>query len=171
MDEIILRKFKISDLDDVLKGIKNDNVLKDLGMIKKAKEITRLDEKRWLKDTIKNYTLKKPTKYSLAIIVDNKLIGSIGLQNINYKDNNSEFGYWIAEPYWNKGYITNTIKKFVKIALKKFRFVRIYAYANECNIASQRVLEKNGFKLEAIRKKAVKKGNLYINDKQYALVK
>lgn len=171
MERLILRKFRMSDIDVLMKLFVNDKVLRDINLPKKAKEITKTYEMKWLKNTIENYKSKKPEEYNLAIIVGDNFVGGIGLHKINHINNNAEVGYWIAESYWRKDYATLALKKFLKEVSRKFKFVRICGYVNEDNIASQKVLEKSGFKLEGIRRKAVKKGNEYINDKQYALVK
>ena len=42
--------------------------------------------------------------------------------------------------------------------------IRLYAEVFEHNKASMRVLEKNGFHLESIRKKAVTKNNIVMDD-------
>lgn len=170
-EELILRKFRNSDLKELMSKFVNDEILRNTNFPKKAKDIVKSDEIKLLKNIIKNYRLKKPDEYNLAIIVNKELVGAVGLHKIDYINNSSETGYWIAEPYWNNGYATLALKKFLDIVFKKFKFVRIYAYANDYNIGSQKVLEKSGFKLECIRKKSVKKGNKYIDDKQYALVR
>ena len=58
-------------------------------------------------------------------------------------------GYWLAEPFWGKGIITEAIKQMIDYGFKNFDINRIFARPFGTNIASQKVLEKTGFKLEA----------------------
>jgi len=75
---------------------------------------------------------------------------------------NGEVGYWIGEPYWGKGYATEAVKLLVDLAFKELGLLRVYAYIFEYNIASKKVLEKAGFKKEAIIKSSViKKGKVF----------
>lgn len=171
MAKLILRKFRVIDIGNIMKLFVNNRILNDINLPKKAKEITKSYEMKWLKNTIKNYKLRKPEEYNLAIIIDGDFIGGIGLHKINHNHNNAEVGYWIGEPYWGKNYATLALRKFLKEIFRKFKLVRVVGYVNDYNRGSQRVLEKNGFKFECIRKKAVKKGNKYINDKQYSLIR
>ena len=161
----------MSDINALMNLLANDKILKDMDSPKRAKEITRSGEIKWLKDVIKNYKIKEPEEYNLAITVGDNFIGTIGVNEFDYKNNNAEIGYWIGEPYWGKGYATLALKKFLKELFRKFKLVRIYAYVNDYNKASQKVLENCGFKLEGIRRKVVKEGNKYLNDKQYSLIK
>ena len=161
----------MTDIENIMKSFVNDKILKNINLPKEAKEITKSYEMKWLKNTTKNYKSKKPEEYNLAIIINGNFVGGIGLHKINYSNNNAEVGYWIAESYWGKGYATNALKKFLKEVIRKFKLVRLTAYVNDYNKGSQRVLEKNGFKFECTRKKSVRRGNKYINDKQYALIK
>ena len=52
----------------------------------------------------------------------------------------------------------------VSYVQKEFDIVRIYAEVFEFNRASMKALEKNGFYLESIRKKAAFKNNMIVDD-------
>ena len=76
----------------------------------------------------------------------------------------AEIGYFIGENFWGQGIATEAIGQLVGYIEKNFDLVRIYAEVFEYNKASMKVLEKNGFYLESIRKKAAIKNNIVIND-------
>lgn len=85
-----------------------------------------------------------------AIDLDGEAIGAIGLHpqtDIFLK--NAELGYWLAEKYWGKGFVSIAIKKIVEYGFSNFEIDRIFARPFGSNKASQRVLEKTGFILEA----------------------
>lgn len=171
MDKVELRKFKREDLQRIYELFRNDNILKNLLIEKKAKDIRLKDEKEWLEKVLRQYKQKKPQGYHLAIKVNEELIGSIGAHKVDYKNENAEFGYWIGENYWGKGYVTQAIKQFSNILFNKFKFKRIYAFPFGYNESSQKVLEKAGFKFEGEREKAIKKGGKFLDDKLYAKVR
>ena len=60
-----------------------------------------------------------------------------------------ELGYWLAEPFWGNGIITEAIQQIVKYGFETFDITRIFARPYGYNIASQKALEKAGFTLEA----------------------
>lgn len=168
---IKLRKFKLSDANNLHKLFANDKVLKNLSGNMKAKKITIEQEKDYIKNTISNYKPRNPKVYHLAITINNKIIGSIGAHKINYKTLEAEIGYWIGENYWGKGYATKAIKQISKRLFNKFNLKKIKASPFSSNKASQKALEKAGFKFEKERKKAIKKGKKLLNDKIYSILK
>lgn len=56
-----------------------------------------------------------------------------------------EFGYWLGEPYWGKGYMSEAVKAVVAHAFTVDRHDRLLSGCRLQNIASRRVLEKAGF--------------------------
>lgn len=85
-----------------------------------------------------------------AIDIDGKACGGIGIHpqdDVFYK--NAELGYWLGEPYWGNGVMTRAVKKMVAYGFQTFDLERIFARPYGTNIASQKLLEKIGFKLEA----------------------
>ena len=70
------------------------------------------------------------------------LIGTIMYQPIK---NKAIIGYSIDEKFWNKGYASEVVKIILN-ELKTKKFIIIEAWVNKQNVASSKVLEKNGFK-------------------------
>lgn len=102
---------------------------------------------------------------NLAIDLDGEAIGGIGLiLNSDVYTYSAEIGYWLGEPYWNQGIATEAVRQMLEYCHYYFDIVRIYAEVFEINKASMRVLEKNGFYLEGVRRKAVFKNNVLMDD-------
>jgi RimJ/RimL family protein N-acetyltransferase len=107
-----------------------------------------------------------------AIEYNDEYVGNIGLHpEKDVYRKSAEIGYFLGEPYWNKGIMTEAVKQMVKYGFENLGIVRIHTGIFEYNIASQRVLEKCGFKKEAIFEKAVFKNNQLWNEVRYALLK
>lgn len=117
-------------------------------------------------------TLLSNRELSLAITVQDKVVGSIGAfrqENIHFRT--AEIGYYIAEAHWGKGIGTNALKQFCQKVFETTDIVRIFAEPFSDNHASCRILEKAGFQYEGtLRKNAIKDGQF--KDMQlYALIK
>lgn len=108
------------------------------------------------------YCLVQKPPHVLAITVDDNIAGCIGLEmQTDTSRLNAEIGYWIGEPFWNKGIATEAVLQMLKYTTENFpSLVRIFAGVFEKNIASMRVLEKCGFYLEGIQRKAIVKNNV-----------
>lgn len=114
----------------------------------------------------------KDSTFAFAITLDDKVIGSIGVfRQDNIHSRTAEMGYYIGEPYWGNGYMTNAIKQVCQYVFENTDIIRIFAEPFAHNTASCRALEKAGFKCEGILKSnAVKCGSI-IDMKMYALVR
>mgnify|MGYP001467995742 FL=1 len=109
---------------------------------------------------------------TFGIEYKNELVGVIGL--IPQKDIyrlSAEIGYWIGEDYWNKGIATRSTSLIVDYAFNKLGLIRLFTGVFDFNTASQRVLEKAGFKQEGIFKKSVIKNDIIHDEYRYAITK
>lgn len=82
----------------------------------------------------------------------------------------AEIGYWLGEPFWNKGIMTKAIQKMVAYGFDELNLVRIFAGVFENNKSSQKVLEKAGFKFECIFEKAIFKNGQLLNEYRYSKI-
>lgn len=144
----------------------NPNVL-DNGYDKTPNPFTKQDAIDFI-----NIQIDKSPSQRFLIFLDNELAGEIG---INIKDDvfrlNAEIGYFIAEPFWGKGIATEAIRLMTEYTFNNFSVIRIVAGVFEYNKASMRALEKNGYILESIHKKAVIKNDKIIDSYSWVKLK
>jgi len=97
-----------------------------------------------------NFAMSAKPVRIFCIEVNGEAAGGIGIHPQNdIQAKNAELGYWLAEPFWGQGIVTEAIKITVDFGFKNFDINRIFARPFGSNLASQRVLEKAGFFLEA----------------------
>jgi ribosomal-protein-alanine N-acetyltransferase len=102
---------------------------------------------------------------SFAIVREGNVVGTVGC--ILGKDNSRktiEIGYFVGESFWGKGIATEAVKHLLQYIIQTFDCIRVEAHVFAQNKSSMKVLEKNGFYLEALRKRAVIKNNEVIDD-------
>ena len=98
---------------------------------------------------IKLFEKENPQKV-FVIEYNGEVIGATGIfpqEDVYHK--NAEFGYWIAEPFWNKGLGTEAAKAMIDYGFKTFPIERIYASVFSGNDASKKIMSKLGLKHEA----------------------
>ena len=106
---------------------------------------TEKDAEEWLKMVTNNDAI---TGIYRAIVYDGKLIGSISVEK---KDDDAEIGYMLLN-----------VRQVYSIAFKILSLEQITANVFQPNIASIRVLLKNGFMYKgAIPNAVIKDGNVY----------
>ena len=93
------------------------------------------------------------TDYSFFLFVregaDERLVGGITLSNIRRRA--AQFvnlGYWMGQPFAGKGLMTEAVGLVVPFCFDTLGLHRIHAAFLPDNMASRRVLEKNGFREE-----------------------
>lgn len=108
------------------------------------------------------HALERPRPTSFAIDVDGDAAGVIGLRlKEDIERTGAELGYWLGEPFWGRGIVSEAVPAFTRWAIHEFELARIEAIVFEWNPASARVLEKAGFVYEGtLRRSAVKDGQI-----------
>ncbi|MDQ8732041.1 GNAT family N-acetyltransferase [Bradyrhizobium sp. LHD-71] len=85
----------------------------------------------------------------LAITKDGRFIGMIGVRlrkaNALQRGPGPNIGYWIGEPFWGHGYMSETLGAFAQHLFKITDAETLYSGAFTENAASLRVQEKVGF--------------------------
>lgn len=77
-------------------------------------------------------------------------IGCVGYlpasaSNLEIEDNQCEVGYWIAKPYWNKGYCTEALMAIIDHCFNSLGFIVFWGDYFPENPASGKVMKKCGF--------------------------
>ena len=122
------------------------------------------------RDFIRAVRQRQP-ETTFAIAVQDEAVGSIGfVLHPDVERVSAEIGYWLAEPLWGRGIMTEALRAVTARAIDVHGLTRIYAVPFAWNAASCRVLEKAGYVLEArLRRSAVKDGAI-IDQLQYAFI-
>ena len=120
---------------------------------------------------LKTFSNQYPVTF-FGIEYDHEYVGNISLvPRTDVYRMSAEIGYFIGEPYWNKGIVTTAVNLITEYGFNTLGLARIQTGVFEYNLASQRVLEKCGFVKEGIfRKSVLKQGQLW-DEVRYALLK
>ncbi|MFN5576921.1 MAG: GNAT family N-acetyltransferase [Bacteroidota bacterium] len=162
--EFKLRPWNYGDLENLVKYANNWNVAKNM-TDKFPFPYSESDGRAFLE-----FSIKDNLDQLFAIEIDGQAVGSIGIHpQDGIQRKNAELGYWLAEPFWGKGVISNAVKQVVDFAFNTYDINRVFARTFGTNLASQKVLEKNGFILEGRFEKVIIKHNEYLDELIYAI--
>jgi len=127
----------------------------------------------WLqKRTEQTARVGKEVCFAIRTAADGKLIGCISADTLEPQTTHkAEIGYWLAKPFWGRGIMTDVVRSYIDYAFRELNVVRLTARTFEFNLASARVLEKNGFKLEGRLPKHLSKDGKLIDARSYGLLK
>ncbi|HNT98130.1 MAG TPA: GNAT family N-acetyltransferase [Elusimicrobiales bacterium] len=120
---------------------------------------TQAGARGWVDFNRKLAASRDKTQLNLAIDLDGRVIGGIGLFDIS--GHRAEIGYWLGVKYWGRGIMPRAVKALTGHALKKLKLRRVYAKVFPVNKASARVLLKAGYRYEGrLAKEHLKRGRL-----------
>src|SRR4030042_1399811 len=162
---LILRPATMKDAERLAGQINNLNVSRNLLVV--PYPYTLKDAKWFINHCIDKRKKKPIDDYEFAIELsdEKKVIGGAGISNVNKFQGIGELGYWLAEPYWRKGYGTEACSSLLDLAFHKLnlRKIKITVFAE--NAASNALARKLGGKLEGtLRKHARAKSTGKIHD-------
>lgn len=117
-----------------------------------------LDDARTWVDTCAGQ--RPPTHF--AIVVDGVVAGGVGFDPfVGEESGGAEMGYWLGHEYWGRGLATTGAKAITSYAFAATDLRRLQAVVFSWNLASVRVLEKAGYRLEGRHREAiVKRGRI-----------
>ena len=164
--EFKLRPWKTTDRGSLVKHANNWNI---------SKNMTDLFPFPYSLDNADKF-IEMAKKDSLtrffAIEINHEAAGGIGLHpQSDIQRMNAELGYWLSETYWGNGIIPKAIDEIVKYGFLNFEINRIFARPFGTNLASQKVLEKSGFMLEAKIENGLIKNGILVDELIYCVRK
>jgi RimJ/RimL family protein N-acetyltransferase len=80
---------------------------------------------------------------------DKELVGAIAAR----EDQGINLGYLVARPYWRHGFMSEALSAIVEWAFAQSDVFRVWAVCDVDNVASARLLERNGFHQEGVLRK------------------
>ncbi|MCR3905826.1 MAG: GNAT family N-acetyltransferase [Tenericutes bacterium] len=105
-----------------------------------------------------------PIGYAIVDVKTSKMIGTIDFHSKIKGENGAEIGYVLHQNYWNKGIMSQAIKKMIEIGFEYLNFDILRIRHLKKNIASQKVIEKTPFKFIQKEKYVLEKRNSVLED-------
>lgn len=145
-ERLLLRQITPEDVQEVLELRGNPENMKYIPrpLLKNKEEA--LDYIKMIQEKIES---NEAINWAVTLKPDNKLLGVIGHYRIKWEHYRSEIGYMLLPEAHGKGIATEAINLLVNYGFNKMNMHSLEAVIDPENIASAKVLEKNGFVKEA----------------------
>ncbi|MCE1197927.1 MAG: GNAT family N-acetyltransferase [Marinilabiliales bacterium] len=115
---------------------------------------------------------KEEPQMTFAVEYAGTLVGCVGLiPQSDVHRLGAELGYWTGKAYRGQGITTEAVKLLCQYAFGELKLIRLFSHVFSFNTASCRVLEKAGFQLEAICRKAIVKNGKISDEHRYVLIR
>ena len=156
-DHLILRQINKNDSAALLKLRSDKRVMQFIDRPFMTSEDEALDFIKKIDESLKN---NYGITWGIFLKNNTELVGTIGFWRIINEHYRAEIGYMLSPGLHGKGVMQEAIKKVLEYGFKIMNLHSIEANVNPGNIASVKLLEKNGFIKEAFFKE-----NYYYNGK------
>lgn len=106
------------------------------------------DTRKHVEQMLKNEEAGTHIYASVVLKSSGEIIGTAIIFNFDREAGHAEIGYVFDKNHWGRSYGTETVAMMSGFAFDVLGLHKLHARVADANIASARVLEKNGFKLE-----------------------
>lgn len=167
-DRLLLRKFKINDVNDMFEWLGDEDVVKEFTFpVHEDISTTQKILEKW----IRSYEVKDYFNWAITLKDSGKVIGNLAAIQINREHDRCEIYYALNRKYWGQGLMTESVKSIVEYLLISAGMNRVEAKCDTLNPASGKVLEKAGMIYEGLlREYEIRKDGKYGDWKIYSLL-
>jgi 8-oxo-dGTP diphosphatase len=140
---LILRAPRADDIPAILNWHADPDLSRHLARV--PHPYTQADAERFIAACAEERSSGAGVTLAIEDRVSGVMIGCIGAP---FAPGNAEVGYWLARPYWGKGYITEAVRRMLRLLFEICERGLVWACPEPSNPASRRVLEKCGLTFE-----------------------
>ena len=146
-DRILLRPITYLDIEDMYKYCSVPEVSRyTTWEYHKSKD----DTKGFIDFILNRYASEKVGPWGIEYKESKQLIGSCSFVNWNNHCMRAEIGYVLSTQYWNKGIMTEVVRRIIEFSFKELELVRVEAKCHLKNVGFAKVMEKGGMKFEGV---------------------
>ena len=146
-ERLVLRYIRPEDADDMFEYSRIDEVCEFLLWsphlnVDVTKGYIEFLQKRYLRGLFADW--------AVVLKETGKMIGTCGYANINSRERSCEIGYVLSPYFRGKGYMTESVLAVLKLTFEVLKLESARLRIINENLASKRLAERVGFKLERI---------------------
>ena len=167
-ERLILRPLRMSDAKDLFSYARDPQVSRHV-LWDTHESLS--DSRQFLRAAIRQYRRGQPSSFAIALKDSGRMIGTIGFMWINVEYKSAEVGYSLSREYWNRGIMTEALRRVVAFGFEEMRLNRIEAQHEVDNPASGRVMLHAGMRYEGTLRQRLKNKGKYVDVALYAILK
>ena len=159
---MVLRGLELDDLDEIMNHW-NDWEVKRLLML--IIPHSRQEEEEFIRSTWRDRQEGKAYIFGIETIQEQKLIGSLGLHNVDWRNRTAEFGIAIwNKQYWEQGLGAEATNLILKYAFEQLNLNRVELRVFEFNERAKAMYANVGFQQVGRRRKAIYRDGMYYDE-------
>ncbi|MGE7271072.1 GNAT family N-acetyltransferase [Brevibacillus panacihumi] len=170
---LYLRPLRVHDASEMLSvRLQNHDFLQPFEPLRPASHLTLKGQIQQLKQVERDVEEDRGYAFGIFLQKNDMLIGRISLSNIvRGAWQNATLGYFLDQRHNGKGYASTAVGLVVRYAFSRVHLHRVQAGVMPRNLASIRVLEKNGFRREGLSKRYLQINGVWEDHLIFALTR
>lgn len=148
-ERLVLRELHVGDAE-VLFALRSDPVVMEYVARPLATSITEADE--FIRNAHEGRANNDALVWGITLPGSDHLLGTIAFWRMMKEHHRAEIGYTLAPEHWGKGIVSEALAAVMDHGFRVLGLHSVEANTDPRNRASRRVLEKAGFRLEALFK-------------------
>lgn len=165
---LILRRMTMRDAGDIFAYSRDADVARHV-LWAAQREIGEARE--YVRYMLRRYRADEPSSWGIEEKATGRLIGTIGYMAYDADNASCELGYSLAHWAWNKGYMTEALRRVIAYTFDAMDINRIEAQHELDNPASGRVMEKCGMRREGVLRQRLYNKGKYVDVALYAVLR
>lgn len=157
-ERLVLRKIKLDDADDMYEYASNPDVTRYLTWSPHNDKAYTFEYISYLQG---RYRAGDYFDWAVTLKSTDKMIGTCGFTKFDYYNDSAEIGYALNPKYHGAGIATEAVARVIEFGFKNLNLNRLECRYMVENVASRRVMEKNGMVFEGVRRQGVLVKGLY----------
>jgi RimJ/RimL family protein N-acetyltransferase len=130
----------------------------------------RLEEVAWVRRSRRAAAHGDYWNFAVTRRDSGALVGGIGLEVRDWANGRGWTGYWIARPFWHRGYGAEAASAVCDVAFRRLKLQRIDAEVFDFNQRSMRLLRRLGFRREGRRRHVLRRGGRWYDEIAFGLL-
>ena len=155
----LLRQIGESDLENIYRGLSDENVIEYYGISFDSLEATN-EQINWYAELEQNQT---GIWWAISSLNRDTFFGAIGYNNHNAEFKKAELGFWILPEFWKNGVVSEVLPPVCEYGFSEYGLNRIEAQVESENTACKRVMNKFHFVHEGTLREYEIKNGRYID--------
>lgn len=147
-ERLILRKVEMSDAEQIFNNWAKDP--ENAKYVSWSAHKNLEETKELVSNWVSEYESQKCYRWIIVLKDSFSIIGCIDIVSLIERIDCGEIGYVLSKKYWNHGFMTEALHAVLDYLFNRVGFHRIHLLHHVDNLASGRVMQKNGLKYEGI---------------------
>lgn len=169
VDEIITLRIPTVDEAESLFCLVDQNrahLRQFLGWVDMSREVA--DTRKFIEDNLPHWL--QLDSLHLSIWKKDKLVGAVGLHEIDFQNHSAYMGYWLDQAEEKQGIMTKSVQTLIAFCFNVLKLHRVQMLCAITNYRSQKIPERLGFRKEGTLKEAIYHYNEYFDAYLYGLI-